>query len=86
MTTIGEMPLVDFNDTISSFEPPNLGGYVVAVGSPFTGLELYGPPTGGLFASFAEAEEWRSDIGLLEDSPFDDGPSTVVAVFNSYPA
>jgi hypothetical protein len=84
--TIGEMPVVDFNETIAGLEPPNLGGYVVAVGSPFTGIELYGPRDGGLFASLADAEQWQSDYGLLEDSPFADGPSSVVAVFNNYPA
>ncbi len=84
MTTISEMPMADFNDAISSLEPPNIGGYLVAVGNAFTGIEMYGPLEGGLFASLDEAEQWRADHGLLDDGPFSD-PSSVVAVFNSYP-
>lgn len=83
--TITELPMTDFNDAITNLEPPNIGGYLVAIGHAFTGIEMYGPPEGGLFASLDEAEQWRADHGLLDDSPFADGPSTVVAVFNNYP-
>ena len=78
-----DIPITDFNDALSSLEPPNLGGYLVAIGSPFTGIELYGPVEGGLFASVDEAEHWRIQNGLT--GVFVD-TSSVVAVFNTYSA
>ncbi len=77
--TLSELPR--FDEVIDSLEPQNVGSYVVAVGHAFDGINLFGP-----FESLEEALDWRSNTGLDEDSPFDDGPAHVIPVYTNYPA
>jgi hypothetical protein len=70
--TIGEMPLVDFNEAIANLEPRNVGAYVVAVGHAFDGIQLYGP-----FETFDDAFNWRDQAGLVD--------AELVPVYTNYP-
>lgn len=80
-STLGELPMTDFNTSVTELEPGNIGAYVVAVGHAFGGIVLYGP-----FDSLQEAQAWHDDLGFAEDSPFDDGPTEIVPVFTRFPA
>jgi len=80
--TLTELPRPDFNDAvIEQGGGSNVGAWVVAVGQPFDNITLYGP-----FDSQAEAKTWHDDHGFAEDSPFDDGPTTIVPVYSRFPA
>lgn len=81
--TISELPRTDFNEDVGDLNrgTGNIKAWVVAVGHAFTGITLYGP-----FDSHEEAQTWHDDTGFAEDSPFDDGPTSIVPVYNRFPA
>lgn len=84
MTSITELPRVSFDeDQVGDLDSGtgNIGAWVVSVGSPYSGITLYGP-----FDSLEEAQTWHDDSGFAEDSPFDDGPTEIIPVYKRFPA
>ena len=81
--TLTELPRPDFDTAVTEQEGgSNIGAWVVAIGHVFAGhITLYGP-----FDSHEEAKTWHDDHGFAEDSPFDDGPTSIVPVYSRFPA